>query len=161
MADIDSTLLHKYFEYSNGELYNKKSRHRVKIGQKLGYKSNEGYVILGFNNKYYLAHRLIFIMHYGYIPQQIDHIDGNRANNLIENLREATNSQNCHNSKKKITNTSGYKNVTWRKDRSKWLVNIVINNKNVYFGSYDDIELADLVAQEARDKYHKEFAKHK
>jgi hypothetical protein len=162
MADIDSTLLHQYFEYKDGELYNKKSRYRVRIGQKLGYVTNsDGYVKLGLLGKYYCAHRLIFMMFYGYMPKRIDHIDGNPANNRIENLREVTNVQNCQNSKKRITNTSGYKNVNWRKDRQHWRVDIKINGKSFYFGSYDDIELANLVAIEARNKYHGEFARHK
>jgi hypothetical protein len=161
MAELDSTLLNQYFEYKDGHLYNKIPRKKVKVGQKLGYISNQGYVNLGFKNKYYLAHRLIFMMHYGYIPTHIDHIDGNPANNRIENLREVTNTQNCQNSKKRTTNSSGYKNVHWRKDRSKWRVDININGKDVYFGSYDDIELADLVATEARDKYFDKFARHK
>lgn len=162
MADIDSTLLHEYFEYCNGELYNKKPRQRVKLGQKLGYiTDSDGYVKLGFKGKYYLAHRIIFMMFHGYIPKQIDHIDGNPANNLIGNLREASNTENSQNSKKRLKNTSGFKNVHWRKDRSKWRVDIVINGKYTHFGSFDDIELADLVAQEARDKYHGKFARHK
>lgn len=162
MADIDSTLLNQYFTYKNGELYNKKPRQRVTVGQKLGYVNNsDGYIKLGFKGKYYLAHRLVFMMHHGYMPNHIDHIDNNPANNRIENLREVTNTQNCQNSKKRTTNTSGYKNVNWRKDRSKWRVDIRINGKNVYFGSYDDLELADFVAQEARDKYFGKFARHK
>lgn len=162
MAGIDSTLLHQYFEYRDGKLYNKKVRQRVKVGQELGYVTNsDGYVKLGLQGKYYLAHRLIFMMFYGYLPKHIDHIDGNPANNLIENLREVTNTENCQNSKKRITNTSGCKNVHWRKDRSKWRVDIKINGKDVYFGSYADIELSDLVATEARDLYFGKFARHK
>lgn len=162
MADIDSTLLHQYFTYKDGELYNKKPRRRVAVGQKLGYVTNsDGYIKLGFNNKYYLVHRLIFMMFHDYMPERLDHIDGNPANNRIENLREVTNTENCQNSKKRITNTSGYKNVHWRKDRSKWRVDIIINGKDVHFGSYDDIELADLVATEARDLYFGKFARHK
>lgn len=102
MADIDSTLLNQYFTYKNGELYNKKPRQRVTVGQKLGYVNNsDGYIKLGFKGKYYLAHRLVFMMHHGYMPNHIDHIDNNPANNRIENLREVTNTQNCQNSKKK------------------------------------------------------------
>ena len=162
MAGIDSTLLHQYFTYKDGHLYNKKSRKRVKIGQKLGYKtSNQGYIQIGFKNKYYYVHRLIFLMFHNYLPEKIDHIDGNPLNNCIENLRACTSSQNQLNKKLLDSNTSGFKNVHWRNDRSKWRVDVVICGKRTYFGSFDDIELADLVAQEVRNKYHKEFARHK
>jgi hypothetical protein len=99
-------------------------------------------------------------MFYGYLPKYIDHIDGNPSNNKIENLREVTNSQNCKNSKISITNKSGVKNVHWNKENKKWRVQLTINGKTKCFGSYDNLDTAELVAQEARNKYHGEYARH-
>jgi len=100
-------------------------------------------------------------MHHNYFPEYIDHIDNNPLNNKIENLRECTLSQNSQNQKLKSNNTSRIKNVTWHKRVKKWQVQIMINGKNKYFGVYEDLHLAELVATEARIKYYAEFARHK
>ena len=100
-------------------------------------------------------------MHYGHCPALLDHKDGNPLNNHVHNLREATLSQNAINAKKFSTNKSGVKNVSWHKGTNKWVVKININKNTIHFGGYDDLELADLVAMEARDKYCQQFARHK
>ncbi len=97
-------------------------------------------------------------MHYGYLPNYIDHINNISTDNRIENLREANKSENNYNSKLRITNVSGAKNVCWNKKQKKWIVSLGVNNQIKYFGSFNDFELADLVAIEARSKYHKQFA---
>lgn len=163
MADQDITkeILNFLFNYKNGELYwNFSLSCKSPKGNIAGSIKGDGYRRIGLNKKPYLAHRLIFMMHHGYLPKVVDHIDGNRQNNCIENLREATQSQNSHNQKLSIKNTSGYKNVRWNARKRKWFVNIRLNYKDIHIGYFKDIELADLVAQEARDKYHKEFARH-
>ena len=90
----------------------------------------------------------------------IDHIDGNGTNNKIENLREATQSQNLCNIKRKSSNKSGVKNVVWCESSNKWGVFLKVNGRQKYFGVYPDIELAELVAVEARNKYQGQFANH-
>ena len=153
-------LYNKIFEYKDGELYWKeKVSHKVVIGKIAGDIVN-GRRRVRFNKKTSLVHRVVFCMHNGYLPNLIDHVDGNPLNNRIENLREATHCQNSMNSKKPITNTSGCKHVSWKKDRQKYKVEMAVNKKVMFFGYYEDLELADLVANEARAKYHKEFAKH-
>lgn len=163
MADQDITkeILNFLFDYKDGELYWKFSlSSKSPKGCIAGSIKNDKYRRIAINKKPYLAHRLIFMMFHGYMPKIVDHIDGNRINNRIENLREATHSQNQWNAGKNKNNTSGYKNVTWNTRKSKWLVNIRTHKKDIHIGYFDDIELADLVAQEARDKYHGQFANH-
>ena len=58
------------------------------------------------------------------------------------------------------SNTSGVKGVSWRRKSKKWTVRVTVDGEYKSFGSYDDLELAELVAIEARNKYHKEFANH-
>ena len=153
--------LHQLFEYKNGNLYWKENRGNNKIcGKKAGSVDKQGYLIIRINKKAYKTHRLMFLYHYGFIPNCIDHIDGNKINNNINNLREATRSQNGCNSKIKKNNTSGVKNVSWSKTNKKWVVQIRKNGKFLYRGFFDDLELAELVAIEARDKYHGKFANH-
>lgn len=147
--------LHQLFEYKDGELYWKKRNQN-----KAGSLRNDGRKHITINYKIYKLHRIIFLWHHGYLPKEIDHIDGNPLNNRIENLREATRYQNLMNKKKTKQNTSGCKNVSWNKSAKKWLVSMQVNGKRKYLGIYDDLELADLVATEARDKFHGNFANH-
>jgi len=99
-------------------------------------------------------------MQHGYLPKVVDHINGNTQDNRIENLRAATYTENQRNSRINKNSSSGVKNVVWHKQRQKWSVRILVNKKTKSFGLYDDIELADLVAQEARNKYFGSFARH-
>lgn len=157
---IDLNTINELFEYKDGNLYWKKSRtSTIKVGQKVG--TDCGHCLRVTVNKVpYKVHRVIFFMHYGYLPRLVDHKDGNYKNNKIDNLREATHQENNRNQKLKPNNTSGCKNVTWNKTANKWQVGFTINKKFKYLGTYDDLELADLVATEARDKYFGKFARH-
>lgn len=158
---ITQDYVKQLFEYRDGALYWKvKPCKKVLIGEKAGNKREDGYCLTMINGKRYLNHRLIFLMHHGYFPQFIDHIDGNPSNNTVENLRSATSIQNQHNRKLGKDNTSGVKGVSWVANRKNWEIRLRINNRRKYFGSFDDLELASLVAQEARDKYHGKFANH-
>jgi hypothetical protein len=80
--------------------------------------------------------------------------------NKISNLREATYQENSENYKTPKTNKSGVKNVSWYKSLNKWVVSISIRKTKKTVGYYDDLELAELVAIEARNKYRGEFANH-
>lgn len=100
-------------------------------------------------------------MHHGYLPDVIDHIDGDILNNKIENLRPATHTQNMRNTKLSSRNNSGVKGVNWDKKSNKWRVHISVDGKTKTFGRFKDMELAELIAIEARDKYYGEFARHK
>lgn len=86
---------------------------RMKVGDTAGRPDNKGYWAVGLGKGRYRNHRIIWEMFNGQIPEgiQVDHIDGNRANNRIENLRLVTNMINCYNQKKKCTNTSGVNGV--------------------------------------------------
>ena len=159
---ITQEYLKTIFEYKDGDLYWKNSlSYCTKNGNKTGSISSTGYKVTFINKKSYKNHRLIFLFHKGYLPKILDHIDGNPLNNHIENLREATHQQNCQNRSKQKNNNSGYKNIAWIKSEKRWKVKINSNNKSYYLGMYKDLELAILVAEMAREKYHKEFAVHK
>ena len=160
IESITQDYVKQLFEYRDGVLYWKVSVGRAKVGKKAGNLSGNGYFALGLNKKYYLIHRIVFLMHHGNLPKFIDHVDGNPLNNKIENLRSATFSQNQQNKKLSEKNTSGVKGVSWHKSTNKWEVQFSVNKKHKYFGLYDDLELAELVAQEARNKYHGAFANH-
>ena len=152
------------YDYKDGELYWKiNTDGKRPIGSKAGGDrlNSDGRKSVSVYGKRYPASRVIFLHQHGYLPFMVDHINGIKTDNRIENLRPATYPENNRNARIRLDNSSGCKNVSWAKDRKKWSVAIRVNRKRKYLGCYDDLELADLVAHEARDKYHKDFAKHK
>ena len=105
----------------------------------------------------YLAHRLIWVWHRGRLPKklEVDHIDSNKTNNRIQNLRLATRSQNIANTPKHSNNTSGFKGVRAR--HGKWVAQIVVNGKNHHLGTYTDITVAAAIYAFASELAHGEF----
>lgn len=160
MVQLTKELLQDNFLYENGSLFWKISKPGLRAGTKAGGINSNGYSAITLNGFRYLEHRLIFLMLKGYLPSFIDHINLNRLDNRIENLREATKSQNNYNTGLRKDNKTGVKNVSWHKGNNRWVVTVRVNGHKKHIGSFADLELADLVAIEARDKYHKEFAKH-
>lgn len=144
-----------------GDFYWKISTGGIAKGAKAGWEENSGYMAVRYKGVKCLSHRIAFYMMHGYLPEMVDHKDGNTTNNKIENLREATQAKNKWNMRIPSNNTSGVKGVHWNEDTNKWAAKISINGKQKWLGLYDDIELAELVVQEAREKYHGEFARHR
>lgn len=141
--------LKELFNYrKNGQLIRKsKTSNRVKVGDVAGgINKTTGYCDICVDNENYRAHRLIFIWHHGYNPENdIDHHpDRNRTNNRIENLREATRSCNLRNTGNPCTNKSGVKGVWWCKSRNKWAAEIMVMQKKKYLGYHKDFNEAVL-----------------
>lgn len=132
---------------------------RVKTGTKAGTITNQGYVRIKILDKVYMAHRLAWLYVYGVMPsEQIDHINHDKADNRIENLREATNQQNQFNKPKSKYSKSNYKGISFHKRSNKWLAQININKVNTYLGIFDTEEEAALAYQNKSKEIHKEFA---
>ena len=152
--------LRELFEYKDGLLYRKISLQGASKGIKSGFAQENGYEYSNVDRKKIRNHRIIFALHHGYMPEFIDHIDGNKKNNLIENLREATKSENNMNRKIHKNNKCGLKNIQWIEKTKSWCVKLNVNKKRIHVGLFKDLELAELVATEAREKYHRNFANH-
>ena len=152
--------LRELFEYREGVLYWKQDRSSQKCKGKPAGCMTQEYLKLRVRELggAIAVHRVIFAMHHGYFAEEVDHINGNKLDNRIENLREVSRSQNRMNSGKTRRNKSGCKNVYPHKN--KWGVKISFNKHPMYLGLYDDLELADLVAHAAREKYHGAYANH-
>ncbi len=149
-------------EEDRGVFLNKVDRGRYKKGQEAGY-TVEGYTYITIDRKAYPAHHLVWMWFYGELPKvghDLDHINMQRNDNRVENLRLVTRSQNMYNTNAHKDNPSGIKNVSFRKDTGKWSVRVSVSGKYKSFGSYDDKELAELVAHEVREKYHGEHVCH-
>lgn len=154
--EITQDLLKELFDYRGGNLYWKvKKGCRINIGDLAGTVGERGYQQIGINGKVYLAHRLIFLYHHGYLPQFLDHIDGDRSNNYISNLREVTHQGNQHNQKKREfyggkPTSSIYKGVSWNKGHKKWCSMIMIDGKNKHLGYFiSETKAADVYNKSA------------
>lgn len=138
-------LLHDMFYYYEGNLIRLTYRApNAKAGDKAGYVSKaDGYTRVNIDGKNYLLHRLIFLMHNNYIPKYIDHIDGDKSNNRIENLREATSNQNNYNGKP-ISKTSKYRGVSKDHTGGKWLARVHYKGKRYHIGLFTEEHKAAL-----------------
>ena len=153
---------HKRFIYNDGELYYKYTvSHKAQKGDKAGYlEPTKGKMRTCIKGERILIHRVIFLMHHGYLPEypkyQLDHINRDKLDNRIENLRVATNSQNMANKPSCHGKTSIYKGVCKRGD--KWYAQIKYNGKVHHIGSFDDEVTAALAYNDKATIHHGEFA---
>lgn len=126
---------------------------KVKIGDIAGSIQNTGYVAISVKNKRYLAHRLAWLYVHGSFPsKQIDHINGNRSDNRLINIRECSQCENNQNMVSNKNSTSKYIGVSWNKERLKWRATIYINGKQKHLGRFN-------TEKEAFDAYVKAKAK--
>ena len=136
------------YDEETGHLYWKTSQGmRGKIDTIAGYLGPSGYVLVGFDNKLYRAHRIIYALTYlKSFMGDIDHIDGDRSNNRLSNLREVSRSVNLQNNKARGTWLVGL----------RWEAKIRTNNKQVYLGRFDTEEEARAAYLAAKNIYHPE-----
>lgn len=127
------------------------SRGKAKPNKPAGYLTGRGYVIIKICGFAYQAHRLAWLYFHGSHPSEfIDHIDCNRSNNAISNLREASNAQNLQNiSTPRATNKSGFLGVCKASTPGKWRAQIRFNNRPRQIGEFNTPE-------EAHEAYVKE-----
>jgi hypothetical protein len=116
-----------------------------------GYRSG---TILGVARE---AHRIAWAIHYGFWPKHyIDHINGDRSDNRISNLRDVPQRINLSNTKAYKSNSSGVTGVGWHKSARKWKASICVSSVHKHLGLFD--EFADAV--HARSSAEKEFGYH-
>ena len=140
----------------SGSFYSRTSRGSIKAFSKIG-TNHRGYLYTKIEGTRYPLHRLAFLYMTGVFPEnQVDHKNGNKSDNSWCNLRDVTRSQNIQNTGPRSNNILGVKNVTQLKDTKKYQV--IVNGKS--YGCYVDLELAELVATEVRNKLHGEYARH-
>lgn len=121
------------------------SRGRVSAGHIAGsLKNDSGYIFIRVDEEMYRAHRLVWLYVHGrFPPEDMDHINGDRADNRLSNLREATRSQNLANSKKRVTAMGIYKGAHFDKRRNKWSSRFAENGKLRFLGYFETPEEAN------------------
>ena len=129
-------------------------------GKVAGSVGGEGYVELGLFKKMRKAHRILWEMAHGPIPDglQIDHKDRNPSNNSLSNLRLATGMDNQRNRGIGIKNTSGAKGIHYHRQCGKWMARVPVGGQRLYLGLFASKEDAVKAHTEAVTKYHGEFA---
>jgi hypothetical protein len=134
-------------------------RGKRQAGDTAGCIHPNGYVRISIDYRLYNAHRIAWLFIAGKWPtQNIDHIDGDRANNKALNLRECSQQANCFNKKMSCANTSGYKGVSFLKKSGKWSAHIKHNGKSKYLGCFKAPEEAHKAYCDEAKRLYGEFS---
>lgn len=147
------------FEHVDGNLIWKVNKKSAKAGNIAGCKNSRGYLTVQVDGKNKTVHRVIWLMEYGWLPKLIDHIDGDRINNVLSNLREATVSQNLCNSRDYKKKSGLARNVRWNAKSQRWNIRVMKDQKEHYIGSCKDYDEAVSMAVAARKRFFGEFYK--
>lgn len=163
MEELTVEQINKYFTYEEetGKLIWKVNKgKRGRIGNIAGCTNAQGYRRIRLDGKCYREHRLVFLLHHGYLPEMLDHINNDRSDNRIENLRAVTASQNAHNRSINSKTTSGVKGVTWDKVNKCWIARITTNRKRKHIGNFNTLKAAEEAIAIAREALHGEYTNH-
>lgn len=149
----------KLFFYQDGHLYWCRDRgSNAKSGSRAGRLLKTGYISIHVSGRRYQEHRLVFLYHFGFMPKQIDHINGIKDDNRIENLREANHSLNQMNTTPR-SSESGERGVRYRSDRNKWIARIYKNGKEIRIGSFSTKEEATSAYKQVADEMYGGFVR--
>lgn len=133
----------------------KKSKKSIPIGAIAGSRHNQGYSSLRIDYKRYLAHRIAWLYVFGEMPVGfVDHINRDRSDNRISNLRIVTRSENQQNHKLRKDNTSGFSGISRDRRSGKWHARIWINGKSSNVGLFQTIGEAIDARQKAEKKFY-------
>lgn len=128
-------------------------------GEEAGAVLTLGYRYINFNKRLHPAHRIAWLWMTGDWPKDdIDHINGDRADNRWANLRAATQMQNSANQKVRSTNTSGTKGVCWIAKKGRWRASIMVAGKTIYLGYFSALDDAIAARKAAETEHHGVFA---
>ena len=154
---MDAATLREWADYDaeTGIMtWRKSNSNRAYAGDRFGANiDSKGYFRACLLGKQYRTHRLAWLHYYGELPKgMIDHINRDRLDNRVANLRLADATLNARNISGQCNNTSGFRGVTRRSDGKKWVAQITDGYKNHYLGSFSDIEQAVAARKKAEQE---------
>lgn len=157
---MSKELFEKYLrhEEKSGELFwISRPSTKVACGDKAGTLCAKGYIKIMIKRKVYRAHRIVWELCTGSAPVgEIDHINGNKSDNRISNLRDVTSSTNNENRRSTgMANTSGFLGVDFHKANRKWRAKITVGNKSVHIGYFEDPKSAHDAYLTEKRRLHK------
>lgn len=130
----------------------------VSVGDAAGSMNAKGYLNIKVQGRLYKAHRIAWLYVHGVIPKfQIDHINGDKSDNRISNLRLATNSENVQNVHEFRSNATGFPGVTYYHRERKYVARVTCNGKTRSLGYYETPELAHAEYIREKRKVHSFF----
>ena len=148
------------YEPSSGKLFWKKTTtNRVSVGDEAGsFSKSTGYIQIQVDNKPYTLHRIAILLTTGVYDKtvQVDHINHDRTDNRLENLRVVSSAENMRNLSLRNTNKTGITGVFvsyTRKGTKRYRASIKYNQKTIFLGNYDTLEEAAAARLEAEIKY--------
>lgn len=164
---ITQEYLQSFFEYKDGMLYRRYSaaNNKIKAGDVAArlHKAT-GYYRICIDNKRYPLHRVMYLYHHGYMPEIVDHIDCDKTNNRIENLRDADATWNNTNKKIQSNNSSGIKGISFYPKFNRIHAQIQVRGKKIHKTfvpiSDENLTLAKQWLNEQRNNLHGEYANH-
>jgi len=146
------------FDYRDGQLFWKVDRgSNALAGKRAGRLLRTGYRSVHVSGKKWQEHRIVYLMHHGCLPGQIDHVNRVKSDNRIENLRPATSSQNQVNTHSRGSK-SGFRGVVKADGGDKWVARTYVAGKEVRIGSFETPELASQAYNEKLAEIFGEFA---
>jgi hypothetical protein len=146
---LTKELLREKYDYKDGSLYHKIScTNSIKPGDLVGSVNARGYLKTSIGKKQFLVHRLIYVYHYGDVPKDcdVDHIDGNKLNNHIENLRAVSRQHNHFNR----TKAKGYSCLP----SGSYGARIKVDDKLIWLGTFKTENEARKAYLDAKQTYH-------
>ncbi len=148
-------LLH--YDPETGVFVNRVERNgRAKKGAVAGARTQDGYICIQVEKQKHQAHRLAWLYVYGAWPQnEIDHLNRDRADNRIDNLRDVSRLVNSHNIGAHKGSISGQKGVAWHSRNRKWQVQMRVNGVHHYIGQFKDLHEAVNARLEAEKRLHR------
>lgn len=158
MLTVDK--LNSLFYEINGVLFWKENRGKNLLKDKeAGTVARDGYRRVSIDGKLFAVHRLIFFKNNGYFPEEVDHINNNKLDNRIENLRAATRCENQWNTPVKRNSKTGVKGV-YPSYNGKFCAAIRQNRTRIYLGVFNTVEEATKAVQQKREELHCGFVNH-
>jgi hypothetical protein len=138
--DIEKLSAMLRYDPETGHLFWLQQVSTRRVGDQAGNKRSDGYVKVQLNGKPFKAHRLAWALHFSEWPEgEIDHINGDRSDNRIVNLRVVNRKQNNHNRRPQVA-SSKYKGVQWHKAAGKWVARAYLEGKRTHLGVFSSEE---------------------